>query len=342
MMQRNRTRWTAVTAAGLILLGAQRSSAQNPEEFYAGKTVTLIVGFEVGGGYDLYTRLLARHYGKYLNGATFVVQNMTGAGSLRAANYIFNVAPKDGTMLGMVGGGIAFEPLFGNSQAQFRAEEFSWVGSENSEVSTCQIWHIAPMARFEDALTAEIAVGGTGTGADSNVFPRALNAFTGTKFKVISGYTGTAPVFLAMERGEVNGICGIYWSSAIVQHGDWIAQGKMKPLVQLAIEKHPDHPDVPLAIDFARSPADRAALELVFAPMKFARPMFGPPGIPADRLAHLRRAFDRTMNDPEFRADAAKLNLEVGPLPGAQIDVLLKRFYRSPPEVIKRVSEARR
>jgi tripartite-type tricarboxylate transporter receptor subunit TctC len=179
-------RWAGVTT-WFTLLGVQQIWAQSTEEFYEGKTVTLIVGFEVGGGYDLYARLLARHYGKYVKGATFVVQNMTGAGSLRAANHIFNVAPKDGTVLGTVVGAIPFEPLFGNSQAQFTAEEFSWVGSLNSEVSTCQMWHTAPITRFEDARTTEIAVGGTGSGADSNVFPRALNAFTGTKFKIVSG-----------------------------------------------------------------------------------------------------------------------------------------------------------
>ena len=334
------------SAAALAALGAALcaapAAAQTPAEFYAGKQVTIVVGLSAGGGYDLYARTLARHLGKYLNGANIVVQNMTGAGSLRAANYIANVAPKDGTYLGEVVSGIPFEPLFGNKQAQFKAEDLSWVGSVDAEVSTCQVWNTAPVKKFEDAMKTQIAVGGTGTGADSNLFPTTLNKFTGTKFKVVSGYPGAQQIFLAIERGELQGICGIYWSSVMANHGDWVKDGKLKPLVQISLEKHPDHPDVPLALDFAKSPADRKAMELIFAPMKFARPFFGPPGIPADRLAYLRDAFNKTMKDKDFLAEMQKIKLEVGPLTGQEIEALIKRLYASPPDIVKLAGEARK
>jgi tripartite-type tricarboxylate transporter receptor subunit TctC len=195
---------------------------------------------------------------------------------------------------------------------------------------------------FKDAMKTQIAVGGTGTGADSNLFPTTLNKFTGTKFKVVSGYPGTSQIFLAIERGELQGICGIYWSSVISHYGNLIKEGKLKPIIQISLEKHPDHPDVPLALDFATSPEARKAMELIFAPMKFARPFFGPPGVPADRLAYLREAFNKTMKDPGFLADMKKVKLEVGPLTGEQIEALIKRLYASPAEVVKLAGEARK
>lgn len=316
--------------------------AQTPAEFYAGKQVSIIVGLAAGGGHDLYTRLMARHLGRYLNGATIVVQNMTGAGSLRAANYIANVAPKDGTVLGEIVSSIPFEPLFGNKQAQFKADELSWVGSINAEVSTCQIWHTAPVKTFDDAMNTQAVVGGTGTGADSNLFPTMLNRFTGTKFKLVSGYPGTQQIFLAIERGELQGICGVYWSSVMAAHSDWLRDGKLKPIIQIALEKHPDHPDIPLVLDHAELAAARQAMELIFAPMKFARPYFGPPGVPPERLTYLREAFNKTMTDPRFVTDMKKAQLEVGPLTGGEIEALIRRLQTSPPEVVELASEARK
>src|SRR5919199_5772069 len=296
--------------AAIIIGAAATASAQTPEEFYAGKTVNIVVGFEAGGGYDAYARLLARHMGRYAAGANIVVQNRPGAGSLVAANYLFNVAPRDGTAFGIVSSGVLFDPLFGNKAAQFEATEFSWLGSVNREVSTCQVWHTAPIKTFEDARTASIAVGATGAGADSHLFPQTLNAILGTKFKVVSGYPGATSVFLAMERGELEGICGIYWSTLKAQRADWLRQGILRPLVQLALEKHPEYPDVPLVLDFAKTPEERGALELVFAPMALAGPFLGPPGVPADRLAYLRRAFEATLSDADFETEAERLKLE--------------------------------
>jgi tripartite-type tricarboxylate transporter receptor subunit TctC len=266
---------------------------------------------------------------------------MTGAGSLRAVNHVYKVAPRNGTVLGTFVSGIAFEPLFGNQAALFKTTDFTWVGSINAEVSTCQVWHSAPVQRFEDAFTHELVVGGTGTGADSNLFPQVLNTFLRTKLKLVSGYPGAAPIFLAIERGELQGICGIYWSSVMATRGDWIKEDKLRPLVQLAIDKHPDHPDIPLAIDFAKSQEDRQAMELIFAPMKFARPFLGPPGVPADRVAYLRRAFNDTVKDPAFRAEADKMKLEVGPMSGEEIESMLVRLFATPSNVIERARAAR-
>jgi tripartite-type tricarboxylate transporter receptor subunit TctC len=325
----------------LLIWAAGPARAQSPESFYAGKTVTIVVGFEAGGGYDAYARLLARHMSRHAGGANIVVQNRPGAGSLVAANYLFAVAPRDGTVFGIISSGVLFDPLFGNKAAQFEATEFSWLGSVNREVSTCQIWHTAAVKTFEDARTTSIAVGGTGAGADSHLFPQTLNAVLDTKFKIVSGYPGATSVFLAMERGEVHGICGIYWSTLKAQRAEWLRQGILRPLVQLALEKHPEYPDVPLILDFARNPEERAALELVFAPMALARPFLGPPGVPADRLAYLRRAFAATMTDPEFKAEADKLKLEVSPMYADEVVALLKRLYQTPASVVDRAKAGR-
>jgi tripartite-type tricarboxylate transporter receptor subunit TctC len=334
------------TIAALVLLGglglgARPGNAQTPEAFYATHPLTLVVGLEAGGGYDLYARMLARHIGHHMNGASVIVQNMPGAGSMTATNYIYNIAPKDGSVLGEMQSGVAFEPLYDNKAARFNAAEFSWVGSINAEVSTCQVWHTAKVKTFDDLFKTEMTVGGTGTGADSNLFPQVLNSILGTKLKLVNGYPGTAPILLAIERGELDGICGVYWSSILSLRPQWFANGDMKPLIQIAIEKHPEHQDIPLVTDYAKNPIDKQALELIFASMKFARPFFGPPGIPADRLAYLRQAFDATMKDPEFLADAQKIKLEIGPTTGDQIVQLIQRLYKSPPEVVERAKAVR-
>lgn len=334
-----------LVAAVLALLSAGRadasSGAETAEGFFSGKTITIVVGFEAGGGYDAYARLLARHMGRHAGGANLVVQNRPGAGSLVAANYLYNVAPKDGTAFGIVSSGVLFDPLFGNKAAQFEATEFSWLGSINREVSTCQLWHTAPVKHFEETRTTSVTVGGTGAGADSHLFPQTLNAILDTKFKIVSGYPGATSVFLAMERGELQGICGIYWSTLKAQRAEWLRTGTLRPLVQLALEKHPEFPEVPLVLDFARTPEERAALELVFAPMALARPFLGPSGIPADRLAFLRRAFEATMKDPEFKAEAERLKLEVSPMYADEVVALLRRLYQTPAGVVERAKEGR-
>jgi tripartite-type tricarboxylate transporter receptor subunit TctC len=331
----------SVIAASALIAAARPADAAD-DGFFKGRQVFVIIGFSAGGGYDLYARLLAKHMGGHLSGATLLPQNMPGAGSLKAANYIYNVAPKDGTYFGIVEQGVLFEPLFGNEGAQFDAQKFGWIGGVNAEVSTCVAWHNSPVKTFEEAFTKEMTVGGTGPGSDPYVFPRVLNAVLGTKFKLISGYPGTNEIWAGMENGELDGLCGWYWSSITSRKNDWLVEKKIIPMIQIGIHKHPDHPDVPLVLDYAKTESDRQVLELTFANMAMGRPFMAPPGMPAGRLATLRGAFADTMKDPGFLADAAKAKLEVNPTTGEEIDALLKRLYAYPPAVVERAAQARK
>src|SRR5262249_49080261 len=234
-------------AVSALCVTASFASAQSPADFYKGKNVEVDVGYSVGGGYDLYARMLARHMGKHIPGnPTIVPKNMEGAGSLRLANWIYNVAPKDGSVFATIGRGTGFDPLLGHKGAQFDATKYSWLGSANNEVSVCVAWQSAGIDKFEDLYTKELTVGGTSASADTDQFPRAINGMLGTKMKIVTGYPGGNDVGLAMERGEVNGRCGWSWSSVKSTRPDWIRDKKIKVLVQLALEKHPDLPDVPL------------------------------------------------------------------------------------------------
>src|SRR4029453_16776281 len=237
-------------AAGVAVaaaLSVSAASAQSPAEFYKGKNVDLYIGYSVGGGYDPYARMLARHMGKHIPGnPTVVPKNMEGAGSLRLANWLYNVGPKDGTVFGITGRGTPFDPILGNSKAQFEGPKFTWVGSANNEVSICVAWHTSGITKFEDLLSKELIVGGTSASADTDQFPKVVNGVLGTKMRIISGYPGGNEIGLAMERGEVQGRCGWSWSSVKSTHQKWYDEKKFAILMQLALEKHPELPDVPL------------------------------------------------------------------------------------------------
>jgi tripartite-type tricarboxylate transporter receptor subunit TctC len=334
----------AAFAFSVAALAAFIGSAQAADDdaFFKGKQVNVIIGFTTGGGYDLYARFVAKHMGSHLSGATLIPQNMPGAGSLKAANYIYNVAPKDGLTWGIVEQGVIFEPLFGNEGAQFDAVKFGWIGGVNDEVSTCQAWHGSPVKTFDDAFKKEMTVGGTGPGGDPYVFPKVLNAVLGTKFKLVSGYPGTNEIWAAMEKGELDGICGWYWSSITSRKNDWLVNKQIIPLVQVGIHKHPNYPDIPLVLDYAKSEADRQVLELTFANMAMGRPFMAPPGLPPARLATLRRAFADTMKDPAFLADTQKAMLEVNPTTGEQVEALLQRLHAYPKDVVDRAAAARK
>ncbi len=310
--------------------------AQTPEEFYAGKTVELYIGYSVGGGYDTYARLVARHIGKHIPGnPTVVPVNMEGAGSLRATNWLYNAAPKDGTVFGTFARGAAFEPLLGQGQAQYDATEFNWIGSANDEVSICAAWKTAEIASFEELREKELIVGGTGRAADTDTFPRVINGVFGTKMETISGYPGGNDITLAMERGEVQGRCGWSWSSVKSLHSDWVENGDINILVQLSLNKHPDLPDVPLIMDFVENDEQRQILELVFARQVMGRPFAAPPGVPEDRVEALREAFMATMEDPEFLAEAETAELEITAVSGADIQELVERTYEAPSAVVE-------
>ena len=325
-------------AAALALLATvSTANAQTPAEFFKGKTVELYIGYSVGGGYDLYARVLARHLGKHIPGnPTVVAKNMEGAGSLRLANWLAKVAPKDGSVFGTIGRGVPFDPLLGVPGAQFKATDFSWIGSAHNEVSICASWGTSRFTKIEDVFTQQIVIGGTGPSDDTVQFPRVLNGVLGTKFKIVTGYPGGNDVVLAMERGEVEGRCGWSWSTILATHPDWVKQKKIHLLVQLALEKHPDLPDVPLVADLATTTEQKQIIKLIFARQVVGRPYIAPPGLPQDRLAALRQAFIDTLSDKDFLADAEKSKLEISAVPGDKVEALVKEVYETPADVAKK------
>ncbi len=328
-----------VAAALLATLPMSVASAQSPAEFYKGKNVELYIGYSVGGGYDLYARMLAKHMGKHIPGNPIVVpKNMTGAGSLRLTNWLYKVAAKDGTVFGAIGRGTAFDPILGNDKAQFDGTKYTWLGSANNEVSICVAWEKTGITKFDDLLTKPLVVGGTSASADTDQFPNIMNGVLGTKFKVISGYPGGNEIGLAMERGEVQGRCGWSWSSVKSTHQQWYDQKKFHILVQLALEKHPDLPNVPLIVDLAKDQESRAILRLIFARQVMGRPFLAPPGVPRDRAEALRKAFMDTMKDKEFLADTEKAKMEITPVPGAEIDRLVQEVYATPKATTQKAS----
>jgi tripartite-type tricarboxylate transporter receptor subunit TctC len=324
----------ASAAASALFIAAVPAQAQAPAQFYKGKSIELYIGYSVGGAYDLYARTIARHLGKHIPGNPSIVpKNMEGAGSLRLANWLYNVAAKDGTVIATIGRGTAFDPLLGSKAAQFKADKFTWIGSANNEVSICVALKTSGITKLEDVMARELIVGGTGQAADTDQFPRILNGVLGTKFKVVSGYPGGNDVTLAMERGEVKGRCGWSWSSVLATHKSWIDDKSINILVQLSLANHPDLPDVPLAMDMAKTDEQRGIFRLIFARQVMGRPYLAPPGVPGDRAEALRTAFDATMKDPDFLADAAKVQLEVTPVTGAEVEKLVRELHETPKEI---------
>ncbi len=330
----------ALALLAAMALAPSTARAQSPADFYKGRNVDLYVGYSVGGAYDLYARVIARHLGKHIPGnPTIVPKNMEGAGSLRLANWIYRVGPKDGSARGTIGRGTAFDPLLGSRGAQFQADKFTWIGSANNEVSVCVAWKTSGITSLEQTLSKELIVGGTGQAADTDQFPRILNGVLGTKFKIVTGYPGGNDVTMAMERGEVNGRCGWSWSSVLATHKRWVDDKSIAVLAQLSLSKHPDLPDVPLIMDFAKSEDQQQIFKLIFARQVMGRPYLAPPGVPADRAAALRQAFMDTMKDPEFLAEAEKSQLEITPVPGEEVEKLVKDLYQTPKAIAAKAAE---
>jgi tripartite-type tricarboxylate transporter receptor subunit TctC len=333
--------WPPCLLVGLLALApVSTARAQNVAEFYRGKSIELDISSSVGGGYDAYARLLARHLGRFIPGNPAVVpKNMEGAGGLRLANFLYNAAPRDGTTFATIYRGTVFDPLLGGKGAQFDATKFTFIGSANNEVSVCVAWHGTGIARFEDALTKELVVGASGPSADSYQFPKIVNGVLGTKFKIVTGYPGGNDIDLAMERREVQGRCSWSWTSLKATRRSWVAEKKINLLFQMGLSKHPDLPEVPLVIDLATSVEDRAVLELIFARQVMAWPYLAPPGIPKDRAEALRRAFMDTMNDKDFLAEAKRSALEIRPVAGADIQKLVQQVYDTPTPIAERAAD---
>ena len=329
-----------LVASFLLSALATSTHAQTAADFYKGKTVNLVVGFSVGGGYDLYARHLARHMGKHIPGhPTIVIQNMPGAGSLKAANFIYTAAPKDGLAFGTFARTTRINPLL-ESGATFDGTKFSWIGSVTDDVSTCLTWHTSPVKTWNDFMTKPVTLGGQGISSDPDIFARLYKNVFGAPIKLVSGYPGTTEITLAMERGEVDGLCGLSWSTIKTRHAKWLADKAVNMLVQSALKKVPELGPVPLVVDLTKDQEKLQILKLILAAQQMARPFAAPPGIPADRKAALIAAFDATMKDPEYLADAAKLKIDVNPVGGKALDELLAELYATPKDVLKKASEA--
>jgi tripartite-type tricarboxylate transporter receptor subunit TctC len=305
------------------------------------ETVTVVVGYTPGASYDIYMRTFARHLGKHLPGNPSVVpQNMTGAGSLRSANFIYNSAPKDGTTLGVFARGLAMQPLLDSSGIQYDPLKFNWIGSLSSDVSLVLSWRTRPFKTIEDLRTREMVVAGTGSGADSVIFPYILNGVLGTKIKVVTGYPGAADFLLAVERQEADGTAGVSWSGLNAARPEWIANKSINIIVQLGLKAHPDMAPAPLVMDYAKTASDRGVLELIFSRQDMAYPVVAPPGTPPERVAILRKAFEAVLKDPDYLADARKQHLEADFMRGEDVEALVKRVMTSPSDVVERARHA--
>jgi len=327
-------------AAALMLLAPLAARADAVADFYQGRRINVVIGYSVGGGYDLYARLLAQHLGDHVPGHPVVVpQNMPGAGSLKAANYLYSVAAPDGTTIGTFGRGMGIEPLMGHG-ADYDGRKFTWLGSITKDVSTCVASAASPIKAWKDIFDHEYVVGGEGAGSDPDVFALLIKNVFGARIKLVTGFPGTADTVLAMERGEIDGLCGLSYSTIKSRHPDWRGQGKAVILVQAALAKDKDLPDVPMLLDLAKTPEQVQILKLILASQAMARPFVAPPGIPADRKDALRKGFAETMTDSDFLADAKKIDADVNPVDGAAIDALLAELYATPPDVVAKAAQA--
>jgi len=335
-----RNRLIAAFAFMLAALAAP-AHADPVEDFYKGRTITVLIGYSPGGSYDSAGRVLARHMGRYIPGNPLLVpQNMPGAGTLNLVNYLYNVAPKDGTAFGIFARGMAMEPLIGGTNTKFDATKLTWIGSAANEISLCATFASSPIKTWHDALTKDFTVAGNGSGSDPDVFANVLRNAFGVKNRLISGYPGSAEISLAMERGEIDGRCGWSWSSIKAEKAQWLAEHKLNLIVQLALEKAADLPDVPLISELASSDRQRQILKLIFSRQTMGRPFAAPPAIPAERAQALRTAFDLTMKDPEFLAEAQTRGLEINPVSGHDIEKLIAELYRTPKDVVAEAREA--
>ena len=326
-----------VTFALACALAGAPAYAQSPAEFYKGKTINIICGFGAGGGYDLYARLLGRYLTDHIPGKpAVVVQNMEGAGSVRAANYVYASGAKDGTVIAAVNQNMPMYQLLGGKAAQFSAARLVWLGSMGGSNGLLYTWHSSAVKTIEDAKRTEVKLGGTGTNSDSHIFPTLINNLIATKFKVINGYAGgSKEVHLALERGEVEGRGGNSWASLLSSNRDWIEQKKLNFLVQIGFESEPELKSVPMLQDLVKTEEDRQIVDLVSLPTVLGYAHWVAPEVPADRIAALRQAYDDTMKDPAFRAEADKLGMMLRPARGIEVEALVRKVANTPNAVLE-------
>jgi tripartite-type tricarboxylate transporter receptor subunit TctC len=335
-MLRQPTLLATTLLAALVTAAATPAAAQ--ADVLAGKSVQMIIGFGPGGGYDLWARTLGRHIGKHLPGNPNVVpQNMPGAGSFTAASYIFNIAPKDGSALGIIARDAALGPLTGASGARFDPTRLSWIGTPTKETNVCIAFHTAQVKSVQDLYDKQLILGDTGPGTGTRSYPKALNELLGMKFKLVGGFPASSDVFLAMERGEVDGICESL-DSIKIRRPDWIQSGKVAILFQGGAEPNPELKGVPFVRDLARTPEQKQAIEFLYAGQGIGRPFVAPPDLPAERLKMLRDAFNATMKDTDFIAETKKSKLELEPEDGEHLAALIAKIYATPRPIVDKIA----
>jgi tripartite-type tricarboxylate transporter receptor subunit TctC len=335
---RNAARVVAIAAA--IAVAGTQALAQTPEQFYKGKSIELAIGYPPAGSNDFYARLLARHLGKHIPGNPNIVpQNRPGAGSFLTLAYVYGVAPKDGTVIGIGAPTAPLDEKLGTQGVRFKTAELNWIGRIDSLINIVFTWHTSPVKTVDDAFKTEAKLSGTGVGSTVSIYPTVMNRVLGTKFKLIMGYKGSNDAQLAVERGEVEGH-STSWTAVKVAHQDWRPDKKINILVQFSIKKHPELQDVPTVVELARNDEDRQVLSAVVNAAEIGTSFFTSPNVPMDRVDVLRRAFDVTMKDPEFLADAQKTQLSVGSLPGEELQKLVADVAAISPAILEKVRAA--
>jgi tripartite-type tricarboxylate transporter receptor subunit TctC len=332
-----RMRRCILLAGALLAVFGIRDAGAHP--YYAGKQIRMVVASGAGGGYDAYGRFLARHLPRHIPGnPTIVTQNLPTASGLQATNWTYNAAPKDGTVILATYNALLDDPLYGSQVARFDPLKFEAVGSIAKQQTICATWHTSEIKTIEQARQREVTVSATGASGDRATMPRILNALLGTRFKVINGY-GTTESMLAVERGEVDGMCGVSWSTLKVSNPDWVNKKLLNVMLQAGTKPQAGLLDVPLVIDRVTNADDRKLVELLFFPQEMGRPFVMPPDTPKELVAMIRHAFDETMKDPDFLAEGAKGMLDVDPVSGEEMEHILQRIYATPKPLIQRAAE---
>jgi tripartite-type tricarboxylate transporter receptor subunit TctC len=337
----SRFRATMLVAFASILGGSASALADPVSDFYTGKTISLIISAGPGGGFDNNARLVARHLGKHIPGNPLIVpKNMPGGGHLVAANYMYGVAPKDGTTIATLLPAFVTYQVLDGKQAEYDAAKFNWIGASDVDNLNLYVWHTAGIKSIDDVKKTEVLMGATGSGSYTSLFPTLLNNLVGTKFKIVSGYKSTNEIHIAMERGEVQGRAGNLFSSLTASNPDWLADKKIDILMQVGAKRDPNFKDVPLMTELATNADDKRILAIYSGDVALGRSFITTPGVPGDRLAALRKGFDETMVDPEFLADAKKMNMEVRPLGYADLTATTMEILSTPPELIEKAKKA--
>ena len=328
-----------LAAASLIAATGLTGAASAQSETFD-KPITIYVAGTAGGGIDLLARALARHMGKHVQGTpNLVVQDMPGAGGIRAAHFLAESAPRDGTAIGTFAGGPVIEPLIGARNPGYDMSKFTWVGAVSKDVGVCLSYGTTPFKTIEDLRDKQMIVAGTGAGSDSDTYPIILNEVLKTKIKLITGYLGTKETIMAIETGEAHGRCSVAYSALKMARPDWLRDKKINVIMQFGLEKSSELPDVPLVLDFVKNPEDRQLMELLMGTMAVARPFMAPPGVPEVRATALRRAFDKTMKDEGFLAEAKQLQLDVEPTAGEEAQKIVQAMYATPKAVVERAKK---